>query len=141
MPDLLKFHATMKTLKNFPGAKTVTENHLSGLELPCDVLIPAAMEQQITSENAARIQAKVIGEAANGPTTPGAETILEKKGVLVVPDLYMNAGGVVVSYFEWCVEPPLAFLLYQSSFSPAAPIYHPLVSVLFFAHTVSPAFP
>jgi len=101
VPELLKYYATMKTLANFPGAKTVTENHLSGMELPCDVLIPAAMEQQITAHNAERIQAKVIGEAANGPTTPAAEAILEKKGVLVVPDLYMNAGGVVVSYFEW----------------------------------------
>jgi glutamate dehydrogenase (NAD(P)+) len=101
VPELLKYYNTMKTLKNFPGAKTVTENHLTGLEYPCDVLIPAAMEQQINLSNADRIKAKIIGEAANGPVTPAAEAIMEKKGILVVPDLFMNAGGVVVSYFEW----------------------------------------
>eukprot|EP00455_Lapot_gusevi_P032219 TRINITY_DN350_c0_g2_i5.p1 TRINITY_DN350_c0_g2~~TRINITY_DN350_c0_g2_i5.p1 ORF type:complete len:509 (+),score=241.23 TRINITY_DN350_c0_g2_i5:50-1528(+) len=99
--QLLQYHKTMKTLKHFPGAETIVSNHMEGLELPCDILIPAAMEQQVTAKNADRIQAKIIGEAANGPVTPGAEAILEKKGVLVVPDLFLNAGGVVVSYFEW----------------------------------------
>lgn len=98
---LNEFYKSMKTLKNFPGAQTVTSNPVAGLELPCDILIPAAMEQQIHQKNADRIHAKIIGEAANGPVTPSAEAILEKKGVLVVPDLYLNAGGVVVSYFEW----------------------------------------
>jgi len=101
IPALIKFSQAMKTLANFPGATTVRENHLSGLELPCDILLPCAMEQQIHKNNAACIQAKVIGEGANGPVTPAAEVIMEKNGVLVVPDMFLNAGGVVVSYFEW----------------------------------------
>jgi glutamate dehydrogenase (NAD(P)+) len=68
---------------------------------PCDVLIPAALEHQITSENAARLRAKVIVEAANGPVTPEADAILREAGTAVLPDIYANAGGVVVSYFEW----------------------------------------
>jgi glutamate dehydrogenase (NAD(P)+) len=71
------------------------------LEVPCDVVIPAAREQQITAENAARIGARVVVEAANGPTTPDADAILGKRGVVVVPDVLANAGGVTVSYFEW----------------------------------------
>ncbi len=83
----------------FPGTKSVSNEEI--LELPCDLLIPAALENQITGENAARVQAKVIVEAANGPTLPEADEILYKKGALVVPDILANAGGVTVSYFEW----------------------------------------
>lgn len=85
---------------NFPGA-VLEENGAAVLEKECDILIPAALESQITLENADRIQAKLIVEAANGPITYGADEILNKKGIIIIPDAYANAGGVTVSYFEW----------------------------------------
>ena len=81
------------------GSKTITNEQL--LELKCDLLLPCAMENQITGKNAARIRAKYILEGANGPTTPEAEKILNRKGIVIVPDVLANAGGVTVSYFEW----------------------------------------
>ncbi len=89
-----------RTIKNFPGAR-FEQNGITVLELECDILIPAALEAQITLENASRIQAKLIVEAANGPLTYGADEILNKKGTIIIPDAYANAGGVTVSYFEW----------------------------------------
>jgi glutamate dehydrogenase (NAD(P)+) len=87
------------TLRGLPNSETVTNQQL--LELPCDVLIPAALENQLTRENAARVRASLVVEAANGPTTPEADRILLDRGVTVVPDILANAGGVTVSYFEW----------------------------------------
>lgn len=88
------------SILNFPGATNLSHTN-AALEADCDVLIPAALENQITVDNAPRVRAKIIVEGANGPTTPDAEEILLQKGVLIVPDLYANAGGVTVSYFEW----------------------------------------
>lgn len=87
------------TVTGFAGADRITNSEL--LELKVDVLIPAALEGQLTRENADRVQARVIAEGANGPTTPDADRIFESKGITVIPDILCNAGGVVVSYFEW----------------------------------------
>jgi glutamate dehydrogenase (NAD(P)+) len=87
------------TVMNFPLAQSLRP--LDVLEVPCDILIPAAVEGVITSANAERVQARIVSEAANGPTTPEADIILFKKGCLVIPDILANAGGVTVSYFEW----------------------------------------
>ncbi|MCS7151383.1 MAG: Glu/Leu/Phe/Val dehydrogenase [Endomicrobia bacterium] len=97
--DLYKYTLKNKTVVGYKNAKNITNKQL--LELKCDILIPAAIEGQITKENADKVQAKLIVEAANGPTTPDADRILAKKGVKVVPDILANAGGVIVSYFEW----------------------------------------
>ncbi|MEO6891338.1 MAG: Glu/Leu/Phe/Val dehydrogenase, partial [Ktedonobacteraceae bacterium] len=86
-------------LAGLPETETVTNMEL--LELPCDVLIPAALENQLTGRNASRVQARLIVEAANGPTNPDADRILNDRGVVIVPDILANAGGVTVSYFEW----------------------------------------
>ena len=87
-------------VKGFPGSEHVEDGH-SVLEKECDILLPAALEGQITRENAGRIKANLIAEAANGPVTYGADQILREKGVVIIPDAYLNAGGVTVSYFEW----------------------------------------
>ncbi|TLN09787.1 glutamate dehydrogenase, partial [bacterium] len=86
-------------LSDLDGYENITNDEL--LEIDCDVLIPAAIENQITKDNASRIKAEVVVEAANGPTTPEATTILEDNGILIIPDIVANAGGVVVSYLEW----------------------------------------
>ena len=88
------------SILNFPGAVNLATN-TDALELECDILIPAALENVINAENAPRIKAKIIGEAANGPCTPEADEIFTQRGILCVPDMYLNAGGVTVSYFEW----------------------------------------
>jgi len=88
------------SILNFPGATNLAKS-TDALELECDILIPAALENVINGENAPRVKAKIIGEAANGPLTPEADEIFSAKGILVVPDMYLNAGGVTVSYFEW----------------------------------------
>lgn len=88
------------SILNFPGATNLAKSG-DALELECDILIPAALENVINKDNAASVKAKIIGEAANGPLTPEADEILNKKGTLVIPDMYLNAGGVTVSYFEW----------------------------------------
>jgi glutamate dehydrogenase (NAD(P)+) len=96
---LIEYRAREGTLKGFPGAELVPNDEL--LKLDCDVLVPAALENQITSANAHDIKAKLIVEGANGPTTPEADEILRRRGVILVPDILANAGGVTVSYFEW----------------------------------------
>jgi glutamate dehydrogenase (NAD(P)+) len=88
------------SLRGFPGARFLADPDLIVQE-PCDVLIPSALEHQVTADNAPKVQAKVIVEAANGPVDPEADAILREAGVIILPDIYANAGGVVVSYFEW----------------------------------------
>ncbi|MGB5929503.1 MAG: Glu/Leu/Phe/Val dehydrogenase, partial [Cyclobacteriaceae bacterium] len=100
-PDKVHQHRkNTGSIKDFPNSRFV-EHSAEMLEYDCDILIPAALENQITSVNAPNVKAKVIGEAANGPVTKDAEKILLEKGALVIPDIYLNAGGVTVSYFEW----------------------------------------
>ena len=88
------------SILNFPGATNLAHRN-DALELECDILIPAALENQITEDNAPRVRARIVAEGANGPTTTAAERILLQKNILVIPDIYLNAGGVTVSYFEW----------------------------------------
>lgn len=97
--ELLAYHKANRSIIGFPGASQISSTEF--WSLPVDVLIPAALENVITTENAGLIKAKVVTEAANGPTTPEADKILEEKGILLIPDILANAGGVTVSYFEW----------------------------------------
>lgn len=98
--EVVKHRHETGSILNFPNSNNFSRN-IDVLEMACDILIPAALENVINAENAPRVKAKIIGEAANGPLTPDADEILIKKEVLVVPDMYLNAGGVTVSYFEW----------------------------------------
>ncbi len=98
--DVFQHRKKTGSILNFPGATNITKSS-DALELDCDILIPAALENVINGENAPRIKAKIIGEAANGPCTPEADEVFTSKGILCVPDMYLNAGGVTVSYFEW----------------------------------------
>jgi glutamate dehydrogenase (NAD(P)+) len=97
--DVVTYKAHNRTVAGYPAADRMTNAEL--LELPCDILVPAALQNQITAKNAGRIQARIIGEAANGPTTPDADDILFDRGIFVIPDVLAGAGGVTVSYFEW----------------------------------------
>jgi len=99
IPRVSDYYRRNRTLDGFPGADQVTNQEL--LELPCDILVPAATENQITSKNANNLKARILAEGANGPTTAKADLILEEKGIFVIPDILANAGGVTVSYFEW----------------------------------------
>jgi glutamate dehydrogenase (NAD(P)+) len=99
IPKMLEYAAQHTTIDNFPGGEPLTNEELFALD--ADILIPAALENQITTDNAATIRAGIVIEAANGPTTPEANNILHERGVFVVPDILANSGGVTVSYFEW----------------------------------------
>ncbi len=95
---LLQWVADHRGVAGFPGGKPLATPIV---EYDCDILIPAALENQITADNAGRVRARIVAEGANGPTTPDADLILEKQGVFVIPDILCNSGGVTVSYFEW----------------------------------------
>ena len=96
---LMAYASQNKFIEGFPGGDPISNRDL--LELPCDVLVPAALSSQITEANAHRISCKILAEGANGPTTPAADLILQERGIFLVPDILANAGGVTVSYFEW----------------------------------------
>jgi glutamate dehydrogenase (NAD(P)+) len=96
---LLHYQQRTKTVVGFPDAEPITNADL--LTLPCDILVPAALERQITEANAGKVQCRILAEGANGPTTPEADVILRERGIFVIPDVLCNAGGVTVSYFEW----------------------------------------
>jgi glutamate dehydrogenase (NAD(P)+) len=100
LEELVEYRKENDTIVGFGDSKEL-ENNTRVLEAKCDILIPAALENQINDENASKIQAKIIAEAANGPTTSDAHNTLKEKGALIIPDSYLNAGGVTVSYFEW----------------------------------------
>ncbi len=98
--SVMKHRKETRSILSFPGATNIPRTS-DALELECDILVPSALEKQITHENARRVRAKIVAEGANGPTTSDADEILLQKGILVIPDMYLNAGGVTVSYFEW----------------------------------------
>jgi glutamate dehydrogenase/leucine dehydrogenase len=99
VPKLIQHKETTGRVAGFPEAEAIGPEEL--LALDCDILVPAALEATVTEENAGRVKARIVAEAANGPLTPAADAILEDKGVFIIPDILCNAGGVTVSYFEW----------------------------------------
>jgi len=99
IPELMHMKALCGHVEGFPESEPISPAEL--LAMKCDILVPAALENTILAENAPAVKAKIIAEAANGPLTPGADRILESKGVFIIPDILCNAGGVTVSYFEW----------------------------------------
>jgi glutamate dehydrogenase (NAD(P)+) len=105
--DVLRFKQQTGTVVGYPGAEVITNEQL--LALPCDLLVPAALERAIHQGNADAVRARVITEGANGPVTPEADEILDRKGILCVPDILSNAGGVTVSYFEWVQDLQIYF--------------------------------
>src|SRR6187455_2565629 len=98
--EVFQYKKKSGSIKGYPGTKFIPTS-AEALELECDILIPAALENVINGENAPRVKAKIIGEGANGPLTPEADEVFVQRGILVIPDMYLNAGGVTVSYFEW----------------------------------------
>ena len=100
LADVVAHRKETESILDFPGATNLPAT-ADALELECDVLVPAALENQITEKNAPNVKAKIVAEAANGPTTEAADAILNQRGILIIPDIYLNAGGVTVSYFEW----------------------------------------
>ncbi len=121
VPALVAYAKRTGSVVGFPEAEMVSHEAL--LELPCDVLVPAAMQGQITHVNAPRLRARMVVEGANGPTTPQADSILRDRGILLVPDVLANAGGVTVSYFEWVQD-------MQSFFWSEAQVNHRLSRVM-----------
>ena len=97
--ELVAFKAKTGSVEGFPGTEPISSTAV--LEVPCEILIPAALENQITLQNAEKVKARIVAEAANGPTTPDADLVLHNRGIMVIPDVLANAGGVTVSYFEW----------------------------------------
>lgn len=98
--DVVKHRTETKKITGYPGARDLTTSE-EALFVDCDILVPAALENVLTAANAAKVRAKIVAEAANGPVTADADEIFRQKGIVVIPDMYLNAGGVTVSYFEW----------------------------------------
>ncbi len=102
LPRVIEHKEQTGSVVGLKGAERITNDEL--LEVRCDILVPAALENQITTRNANRVRARIVAEAANGPTTPGADRVLHDRGTFVIPDILCNAGGVTVSYFEWAQD-------------------------------------
>jgi glutamate dehydrogenase/leucine dehydrogenase len=128
IPSLMEHMTINRTVVGFPGTTAVTNAEL--LVLPCDVLIPAALEGQLTEANAGQVRAKFIVEGANGPTTPEADDIFNSRGITVIPDILANSGGVIVSYFEWVQD-------LQSFFWDEAEIFRQLERILIRAYDLT----